>query len=295
MQKRWNWLLILWRREWDFWEKTLIRQLRLELIPVGAVFVLFFMSSALTNRFTDMITSAPAAVMAFWGVPKTIGTPDSLFFMKWILMPINVWIAWEACNRAMKTIWREEEGGQIYLLCNQWYTRYQIVIAKYSWIVLSFVLKYLVFAVVYICLALVTCKSGQRLAEWKNLTGLFGKGILVMILLISLSGCHAMLRKRKVWSVWADVVVLGTLAFCNLYKIRDLLELSMKQGGKDYTRLIRFLGWSKWFRGLAPLSWLNPFTEFGKGAVTAQIIVAVALTLLSATLGIVGYRIRKFS
>ena len=294
MQNKLNWLLALWRREWEFWENTLVKQLRLELICIGAVFVIFVMSGAVTGRLSGYITTMPGAVLAFWGLPEKIGVPDGLTFMKWILMPLHVWIAWEACNRAMKTIWREEEGGHIYMLCNQWYTRYQIGIAKYTWIIMSFVIKYAIMFAVYICLALVACKSGQRMTEVKLFIRLFGKGICVIAFLISLAASHAMLHKRKARSLWADIVVLGTLALGNLYKVKDLLELVMKQSGRDFTRLIRVLSWSGIFKGLAPLSWLNPFTVYTKGIIIAQVLFCLILSGAAAVVGIVGYRIRKF-
>ncbi|MBR1931404.1 MAG: hypothetical protein IJ833_08055 [Lachnospiraceae bacterium] len=290
-----NWLLSLCRREWDYWEKQLVRQLRMELICIGIVFVLFVMSGILTGRFSTYIASMPGAVLAFWGLPEGASGGNGLFYMRWILMPLHVWIAWEACNRSMKTIWREEEGGQIYALVNQWYDRYQIGVAKYAWIVISFILKYGIMFGVYTCLSMVAADSGRRMEALTDLLALFLKGILVMVLLITLSTCHAMLHKRKVWSVWADVLILGTLVLGNLYKVKDLLGLLMRQSGNDYTGLIRLLGWSEKLRGLAPLSWLNPFTVYSTRAQLGQVVFCLLVSIGAALIGMLGYRIRKFA
>ena len=294
MLKRWNWLITLWQREWSYWETILVKQLRIELIYIGVAFVVFVMSGVLTGNLSSRVASMPEVVLAFWGLPGKIGTANGLIFMKWMLLPLNVWIAWEACNLAMKAIWREEEQGNIYLLCNQLYTRYQIGIAKYTWVILSFIAKYTILCITYTCLAMVACKSGHRMTELKLFLALFGKGIFVNAMLISLALCHAMLHGRKKWSFWADAVILGSLVIGNLYKIRDLLEHSMKQSGKDMTALVNVLTLSRSLKWISPLSWLNPFTQYQSGVLAAQIIVSLVLSISAAAVGIVGYRIRKF-
>ena len=89
-------------------------------------------------------------------------------------------------------------------------------------------------------------------------------------------------------------MILGSLVIGNLYKIRDLLEHSMKQSGKDMTALVNVLTLSRSLKWISPLSWLNPFTQYQSGVLAAQIIVSLVLSILAAAVGIVGYRIRKF-
>ncbi len=294
MLKRFEWLTTLWVREWNYWEKHLVRQLRVELLCLVAVFLLFVANKALSGSLSAYIMSAPEEMRAFWGLSENVTVGNSIMFLRWAIMPLNVWVAWKSCYLAVQAVWREEDAGSIFTLCNQWYNRYQIGIAKCTWVGVNFVINYTILFAAITALALLGNDSGAQKAEELGIIwGIYLKGIVVILFLIALSGCRALLRARKKPFVWVEGLVLGSLAVGNFYKLVDLLAFGLRRMGRNDGGVLRWLGWSSRLRWLSPLSWLNPFTEFGVGETVLQIIVCVIVSAGAVGLGLLGFRVRR--
>ncbi len=293
MRKELKWIAALCAREWNYWEMQLLKSIRAELMYLVVMFLLFIVNRSLGEKVFGCLSSMPIEVRSFWGVSGSIAGWNSFFCMWWTILPLNVWVAWETCYCAEQSVWREEEGG-IFILCNQWYNRYQIGIAKYIWSVVNFVINYAIICAAYMALALFAGYSGLQSADglWYIL-GIFLKGIFVITMLASLCGCHAMLDRGKRRVSLSNGLVLGTLMIGNLYKIFDVAALCMKRAGRDYAGFVRWTGWTKGLRWLSPLSWLNPFTEFGVWRIVLQLLICMIVTGGAAALGLNAYRVRR--
>ncbi len=282
-----KWLIALWKREWNRCRKDWLMQVYTEVICVVAVCVVFILKKVDLNAFAAYILDMPAAVYAFWGIAPGAETGKAAFYIQWMLVPLHIWMAWRICVLTVRSVWTEEEQGSIYYLCNQWYSRQEMAIAKYLWNVVSFIVNYsILFA---LCAVLAGNGWGRgRLAVF------FLKGAFIMVMLLSLSYCYAVISERKSRCYLIDILLFGTLAAGNLYKFRDLIILLLQRSNRNYAGIYRFTGWLAGLKWLSPLSWLNPFTEPGVKSMVIQIIICLAVTAGSAVLGILGYRIRKF-
>lgn len=287
MRRKDNWLTALWRLEWKRSRKDWLRLEYTEILCVVGMCVLFILGRARLDRFVAYTLNMPAAVYAFWGISSGVATGKAAFYIQWLLMPLHVWIGWYWCDRMVRSVWAEEERGSIFYLCNQWYGRRQIIVAKYLWNVIEFIINYGILFIV--CAVLAGRGWGMG-----HLIGLFLKGAAVMLLFVSLSLCYAVLSERKKQSLWADGLIFGTLAAGNLYKVKDLLILLLQGAGRDYAGLYRLTRWMDGLKWISPLSWLNPFTRFGMEETVVQAAACIIIGAGAALLGLLGYRIRKF-
>lgn len=288
-------MICLWKREWAQQKESILRQSYIEIACIMAMTVLFIVFRKNLNHFVQYTLELPQAVYAFWGIAGESANDQLRFYVQWLWMPLNVWIAWKACAGAVEGLWREEATGSIFTLCNQWYDRYQIGIAKYLWSVLKFVMNYTVLFVI----SLLVVVPGSAKYKWEleallPMTGMYGKGMVIIILLISISTCYAMLQNRSSRSYFVDILVFGTLAVGNLYKIRDLLVLLLQRANRNYAVVLRMTGWLDGLKWLSPLSWLNPYTSFAMWETIVQLLLCVALSVGAACVGLLGYRVRRF-
>lgn len=293
MLKKYKWLIALWKREWVHQKKRLIRQLLIEIGCIVLICLMYILFYKTFHRFTTYTLSLPEAVYAFWGIRDVESTSHIFFYIQWVLLPINIGVAWVQCKCAVDNIWMEEKNGSIFTICNQWYGRNQIIIAKYTWSVINFICNYTLLFVSIMVLA--GSNSGeQRVQEWKHMLGIYGKSIIIMIMLISLSYCYAVFRERKLRTYMIDVLIFGTLILGNLYKVRDLIVLLVQRSNRNYAGILQTTGWLDALKWVSPLSWMNPFTSYQTMEVILQVIICITLSICAFWLSVLGYRIRRF-
>ncbi len=287
MQRKNNWLTALWQIEWNRSRNSWLKLACAEVLCVAGACVLFILWRAKLESFVIYTLDMPAVVYAFWGITPDVAAGKASFYVQWLLMPLHVWIGWRGCDRMIRSVWDEEERGSVFYLCNQWYSRQQIIIAKYLWNVVEFIISYIILFAV--CAVLTGRGWGMG-----HLIGLFLKGILVMVMLLTLSGCYAVFSERKKKTFWTEGLIFGTLAAGNLYKLRDLMVFLLQRANRDYVGIYRLTGWLDGLKWLSPLSWLNPFVSFGVGKTAAQSAICVIVISGAAALGVLGYRVRRF-
>ncbi len=287
MRQKIEWLFVFWKREWERCKKDWLKLLSIEIAVILTMCILFLLRRSRLDEFVDDILRMPSAVYAFWGITSDAAGGTASFYMKWALMPLQVFITWWVCDRTVRSVWLEEEQGGIYVLCNQWYSRQQIALAKYLWNVIQFILSY--------CMLFVLCAvlAGN---SWGigALIGLFLKGILVIMMFLSVSYCYAVVSERKSSIRWADFLVFGTLAIGNLYKAGDLITLLLQRSNRDYAGFYRMTHWLYGLKWISPLSWLNPYAEYGIGSIIIRAAICLTVIAGSTALGLLGYRVRKF-
>ncbi len=289
-----KWLTGLWAREWNCWGRQMVSHMRAELLFLLAVFLVFVVNKSLADRLSDHIASVSEEVRAFWGLSGNVDMGNSLLYLRWALMPLNVWVAWKTCRYSVQTFWSEEERGSIFLMCNQWYSREQIGIAKYTWSLVNFAANYTFLFIAVTALVLMGSGRGaRRMDELGVVWGVYLKGIFVMVMLISVCCSYAMCCSGERGFARVEGILFGTLAAGNFYKLTDLLALWMERAGRNDISLIRWLGWTRNLRFLSPLSWLNPFTEAGLWERVLQIAACVMVSAGATVIGLSEYRIRK--
>lgn len=214
----------LWKREWLNQRKELCIQLLLELVCVAALFTVYRLKKALLFKAFKYVLALPAPVYAFLGLPEDVVTGNLFFYLQFVFMFLNIWIAWSFSLRTLHSIWREERTGSIYTLCSQWYSRGQIALGKYIWSIVSFAGNYFLLCLVCsVAAAAGGFHSAQRVAYAGRMAGMLLQGMFVVILFISVSFCYAALVKSRSRSSFITGIIVIPLIIGNLYKIRDVL------------------------------------------------------------------------
>lgn len=284
---------LLWKREWISQRKELCIQLLLELLCVAVLFIVYQVKKSLLFKTFSYVLALPAPVYAFLGLPEGVVTGNLAFCIQFVLMLLNVWIAWSFCSRAVQNIWREERTGSIYTLCNQWYTRRQLALGKYLWSIASFAVNYLLLYVTScILMAAGSLRNSQSAAYAGKISGMMLGGMFVIVFLISVCTCYAMAVKRRNSTSFITGIIIVPIIIANLFKIRNLLlflaekaEISLEWSGG----LLDKLYW------LSPMSWINPFAENDLGTAILQMIICIVLSALAVWYGCRKYQCRNFS
>ncbi len=283
----------LWKREWASWKRDVYKWMGINAGIMLAVFLLYIIRKQWLFKVADGVKSLPDALQAFFAMRPDIVSGNLLFFLKYMLLFINVSLAWNFCCKAMRRIWIEEENSSIYSMCSQWYSRRQIAATKCAFPLFLLFSGYGIFTFYNIALTMI-CGSTwqQRWIDAGSLLGLWVRAVPAIGLMMSICACRALYGKITDVSSWTGWLIFGTMILGNLYKIRDALRWVLEYTGHDGTGIQKWLGWLDALYWVSPLSWANPYTEASAGKIMLQILLCIALGAGFFVLGIRGYEKR---
>lgn len=292
-----KWLL---KRDWNTDKKALLIQICTLVGIPWLLFILCKIKEDIFLRAFSYIFRVPQELYAFLGLTSEV----QVCVWHYLLFPVvflNAWAVWKNAVRAKLIIRREEHTKSIYLLCNQLYTRQQILLEKYIWSMAGSLGIHLLWGISLLVLAsLTSADPTQKAANTGTALALLLIGCAVNLLVISVMFLYTVCkstRKKAGYSSGADLLIFGTLALGNAYKLRDafyLLMAKLKVEGDWLVKLKGILGWLEKLYWLSPLSWLNPYKAQMNKYAGIQIGICILLAAAFAVLTVYFYKKREF-
>lgn len=274
-----------WKRGWRHLWLPLFLQMLILLIPG----VLYLVMREQINTWITKIYELPVEVYALLGIQEWGAGWDAGRCQMFIMMFLNVWIAWSACMRMLRGVYMDEDNGTIYSLCNQMYSRSQLGLSKLLWGTLSFLSAYLILSLELMVLIGIGNQKAAIETDFAAIATQQMNVMLVVVMLMSLTFLYAACtRYIPDYTKYGFVIclVFGTWILGNIYKLRDLVFWIMQQLEISVGELHDKLLWLNVLRQYSPLSWINPYMQF-EGNLP---VFCVGVTLLAAVIGVAAYR-----
>lgn len=260
-------------------KELFIVQVLLLVFPV-LLGLVYNMKKLVLFDLANKVFAVPEEVYRLFGLVKGTATGNILFYMNVILMVVNVIYIWYSCSRVGRGLFIYEKNESIYTIV-QWHSRKMLLMEKYLWTIVSAVFMYIVMYVI----AGVVVVNGSPTEEIGKIfldeviAGMW-HGIIVIWLLMSLTFITALLSKKSVDSNaagWAVFWTVGCIALGNLYKVVGILDLVLKNAGKEIAVVGKFVPVLQVLNPVSVLSWLNPYIKFDDWGMKAVISGVIAI------------------
>lgn len=186
------------KREWNYCKKELTVQILIELAVPLIVFFIYKLNKSILFQAASAILVLPREVYAFLGFGEQIETGNLAFYMLFGMMFMNVWMIWKNCKRMIEIVYRDENNGSIYSLCNQLYSRSQLGISKYLWSIISSLIAYFIFCLeVLILIWIGSFNQEQRMGGMGIILHVAFMGTFVLVMLVSLTFLYVVCYRRR--------------------------------------------------------------------------------------------------
>lgn len=289
-------LKVIWRREWEYQKRELILGITVEAGLLILLFLVYLLKKSWLFAGFSYVRSLPPAMYAFVGFTEESPSASLLTFIEIMLMCFHIWLAWSFGNRGLQSIWREEEDNNIFLICNQWCSRYQLSVYKASWAAVSMLATYFLLCLLSGFLLLLGSMRQDVLFESESVLWMFGwmlRSGFSLLLLLAVCISYGLCCQYKERTAWVDGVVFGTLVVGNLYKIRDMAFWILERLHIEGAPLKQIFGWLEGLYWISPLSWINPNIEISIGKIMVQMIICIVIAGLFMLAGFLRYRTRE--
>lgn len=259
------------------------------------VTVLYRLNYNVIMDATSLVFKLPVEVIAFLGFETTITDYNLVFYMSFIMMPVNLLAAYTACNMAYRSIYRDEHFGTLRYYCCQMYSRNQLCSAKYIWSLLSFLLSYLILHCILLLLVMIAGDGeiyvGQILIMCSRM---FIRGFAVIAMFQSFAFLAAAIDCKKAndkqISGW---LIFGTLILGNIYKVVYAIRWCLEHINQDAEYLNKYAALLKKLYWLSPMSWLNPFALMTGNILVIKYIICICLITVSVILAETVYHMKS--
>lgn len=262
-------MIWLMKREWKRSGKKLFLPLLIQMFILCIPAVLYLVAGEQMNVLLRRIYQLPVEIYSLFGIQNwNVIWWDVRWnleqYLMFVMMFLNIWVAWSACMRMLKSVYIEEEYDTISSLCNQMYSRRQIAISKLLWGIASFLFGYLILTLeLFVLLGI-----GNKKMAMQSDIAVFGiqqlHVILVVVMFLALTflyavctDCIAQYTKHG----FVVTIIFGTWMVGSLYKLRDVIYWIMSRMHVSIGALPQKLLWLNELRKYAPLSWINPYEQ----------------------------------
>lgn len=288
------WQLVKW--EWRYCRKSACLQLFGQIICIFIVLLLYSFWKEEMFQVSANVFALPEEIYAFMGLKSGIVTGNSLFYIQYVVMYLNVWMAWNACSRALYLLQASEQTGSICSMCNQWYSKKRIGWGKLLCALIVFWGQSTLWYGTVLAAAVVgSFNAEQRVSAVSAILLLWLRMLLVISILIILTFCVGVYCRypmvKGMWCVNGFFVI--SLFAGNFYKVGNLfrwLEAYIQTGSSVSLGPQSEVWFGYW---LSPLSWLNPFVDVTENMLFVQFCLCAILAILGIWLGRFGYGKRR--
>lgn len=287
----------LWLREWKRERRGWIGQQIFVMVCSLLVFLIYMVKKVWLFRAMLLVKSLPEAAYAFLGLTAETETGNLWFYLLFTAMLLNVYVIWEIMTGIAYAVYSDERSSAVYTLCSQWYSRGQLMVARYLANVFVLVVKYLLWYIELCLFILVgSITREQRVSGFHVLSGWLVRSIAVSFLLMSvvyLLAVSSRRGKQRDISSWGGLLVFGTLALGNLYKIRNLVIWIFLYLERDVSGIMRRWGWLNRLYWISPLSWVNPFAAGSVRRAVLQVLCSFIVGIGAAACAVWCYNRRE--
>ena len=284
------------RWEWRYCRKGVRKQLLEQACYPAAVLLLYYFHKEWLFQAASVVLSLPEEIYAFLGLNHSVTTGNIRFYVLFGVMPLQIWVVWNACWRTLYLLQADERTGSIYILCNQWYSKRQLGLGKLTCsLIATFLQNTSLYVIVLIVILLGSTNMEQRLATVSIVMLLWFRSSIVAGMLISLTFAVGVFIRQPVRKgmIWVNGILAGTLLLGNIYKVRDLLQWFLNQVSVESSSILRTLGWLDKGYLLSPISWLNPYRNLPVRTIVLQSLICAGITIVGVIIGLKGYKRRR--
>ena len=226
------------------------------------------------------------------GYMEEMDTERIEFYIYPIIMILQFCLIWRACNLTTRCIYEDELNGTIYYICNQVFSRAELAVAKFIWMVLRFGIVYGL-NVMIVSIAMVL-GSGEDMAEYVLL---LPKGIIVGTFFIVITLLFCMIRKKNhyyEYDIRIQLLLLVPIIASNLYKIVNVfcwVGNYIGVGDKLFNSFDEII----LLKYLSPLSWLNPYLGYSNEKQITYFFILATISILCCLAYVHLYKKRNFN
>lgn len=282
-------MIKLWMREWRRERRNLLLwQFIWVLLPV-LLYVLYSMGRRVFWNMGHALFGLSREIYVFSGFSEPVECGNFRIYLCMLVLVLQVSMVWKACKRMVQSVPGNERDGSIYSLCGQWYSRRQLVVSKYIWILGSAAAGYVLTWVSIIVMARTGTVGEAAVAQTTHsMLCQMGCGLIVLCFMMSMTFLYTV-YSRKAQFHTASGISIGLLVAGNLYKIRDLIFWILGEQGISTLKVGKMLSWMDGLYRISPLSWLNPYAEFKPGSMLLYLCICAGLSIVAVALGIWRY------
>ena len=249
-------------------------------------------------QLEELFFGLPAEIHSLSGFPIVPGEYNMQFYYKVYLMIANVIIAIIFCYRVCDVVERDEYDGSIFYLCNQLYSRKEMILGKYFGTVIEYIIQYIL---MMIMVSAAEYDVDDKTIELNRLVadnvGLLFGGICIGILYISISYAFCVYDNKKnelELTLFTVLITLGLLVVGNIRRIIMAISyfISIYKPDAAVADKLKNLGKLKILRNISPLSHLNPNNHYSTGMWIKVCVISVLLSGVFVLLMLFLYRRR---
>lgn len=290
-------ILQLWKWEWKKKKRNIcVRQIVIMVLSM-LVFLLYRLFKWNIIPLMLQIKQLPEELYVFMGITAGTETGNQNFYLVSLFVLAGVVILILTMHDMAESFYADERCGMMALMTNQWYSRKEILLAKYFWNMAVFFLGILVWTLENVLLIAVGSLSASQIGSgiallFRACVWMLLVGALLLTVICFLTICPKDGKRIDVGERIA--ILLGvSLLLGNLYKIRDAIGWLLRLL-KIKDQIVHTIGgWLDWLYWISPLSWLNPFTSKDIFEILIQAGICILGTALLFFFAMEKYKIRK--
>lgn len=251
---------------------------------VMIVFLLYKYQKSVLLEIGMLIKSVPEEIQLLFGVELDTEIGNCTFFLFYSSMFLLFWFVWRAFLITRYILEEVEKNGKFYRVCNQIYSRKEILNNLFLKMSIRFYMPYILWSLfLLLFLLLSSINQLQRETVFFTWSKMVGMGICVCTAYISGICIYYVRNKTDKYSGMLSYKSVSVpWFFANIYKLIGVVLWGINLFDKNYL-LLDFMEIQMMLKNLywiSPISWCNPFTYVPNAYIIVQISISIVIVLI---------------